>query len=813
MTFIALIVIGLILLGAIAFVRLPLIVWTVLFGGLIALTGWIPLLIFAVVMLPLNIPVIRQVLLTKPLFKWFKNNMPPMSQTEKEAIDAGNVGWEKYLFQGAPDWKHCMSLPKVTLRKEETDFLMNQVETICQMLNDWEIVHEQSNLPAHVWDYLKKEKFFGMIIPKRYGGLEFSVAGHSAVIVKLATRSITGAVTAMVPNSLGPAELLLHYGTNAQKEFYLPKLAVGEEIPCFALTGPEAGSDAGNIPDKGIICKDMFNGEEVIGIRLTFDKRYITLAPVATVLGVAFQLFDPDYLIGDQAEIGVTLCLIPMNHPGIEGGNRHYPLGLGLMNGPIRAKDIFIPMDWIIGGQHRAGQGWRMLMECLSAGRGISLPALSTGTSILTYKTTGAYSAIRRQFNMSLNQFEGVEESLAEIAGATYLLESTRLFTIASIEQYQRPAVTTAIAKYHMTEITRKTINHGMDVHAGRGIMMGPSNYIARWYQAVPMSITVEGANILTRCLMIYGQGIMRCHPFIKDEIGSLSIYDKDPIKAVSVFDDLFMKHGGYFISNLMRTIIYSLTRGNLSFTDKKIIAPAKHFVKKMNWLSAALAFTTDVSLMILGGSLKRKERLSGRLGDVLSQLYLASAVVKYHSDQNYPDTDNAVVKWVLQNRLYLAQEAFYEFFNNFPNVFVGTLLKWIIFPFGRAFTPPHDRLSHEITQSMVTSNPLRERLTELCFVGKEASDPTGNLENTFIMLPKIQIAMEKMSKALRKKEISKQLSFEEQIQEAVNKKIINVLEAELYQSYENLRKQVISVDEFTPSYALGTEHYVKTIQ
>lgn len=727
-----------------------------------------------------------------------------MSVTEKEAIEAGDVWWEKELFQGKPNWQHLMSMPKPTLQLQEQTFIDHQVEILCGMLNDWEIVQEKSDLPPLVWDYLKKEKFFGMIIPKVYGGLEFSPQAHSAVILKIATRCISAAVTTMVPNSLGPAELLLHYGTDQQKNYYLPRLADGREIPCFALTGPEAGSDAGAIPDKGIVCKSMYKGEEIIGIRLTFDKRYITLAPVATVLGVAFKLYDPDHLLGNEVDYGITLCLIPTNHPGIEIGNRHFPLNMAFMNGPVRAKNIFIPIEWIIGGQKNAGQGWRMLMECLSAGRGISLPALSTATGVLAYRMTGAYSAIRRQFNVSISDFEGVEEALARIAGYTFMLEATRLFTAGAVGMGIKPAVATAIAKYHMTEMSRKVVNDMMDIHGGRGIMLGPLNYIGRGYQSIPISITVEGANILTRSLIIFGQGAIRCHPWARKEMEAAALYSQDKALGLKLFDKSCLKHAGYFISNVVRCFTFSLTQGLLSATGSHDVT--KPYVKKLNWFSSALAVVSDVALFTLGGDLKRKEKLSARLGDVLSQLYLASSVLKYYHDQGCQNGDWPMVEWSLQTCLYQAQEAFYGLFQNFPYKMIRTGLKWLIFPYGKAFALPSDELGSKIIKPMLTLSEVRTRLTSLCYVGKEIDDPTGIVEFAFIKLVAAQPIISKIMHAIKTKQIQKNMAFEEQIQAALKKKIISESEVSILREFEVARKKVIAVDEFNPEYALGSQ-------
>ncbi len=805
------------LIWGIAFFRIPLLLWTVLVPvilyslyhyHLIGLSAWFILPIFLLIIIPLNLPPLRRHL-TAPIFDWFRGVLPPMSVTEKEAIEAGDVWWEKELFQGKPHWRRLYKMPKPTLSVVEQAFVDNQVETLCDMLDDWKIVHEDCDLSLKAWEYLKSEKFFGMIIPKEYGGLEFSPVAHSTVITKIATRSVSAAVTAMVPNSLGPAELLLHYGTKEQKKYYLPRLASGKEIPCFALTSPEAGSDAGAILDKGIVCKGLFEGKEVIGIRLTFDKRYITLAPVATVFGLAFKMFDPEHLLSDKSELGITLCLIPTSHPGVEVGDRHLPLNMAFMNGPIRGNDVFVPVDWIIGGPKMAGQGWRMLMECLSAGRGISLPALSTASGMLSVKMTGAYAAIRRQFNVPIGSFEGVEQALARIVGLTYIMQATRLLTAGGIGQGIKPAVATAIAKYHMTEMSRKVINDAMDIHGGRGIMLGHSNYLARAYQSIPVSITVEGANILTRSLMIFGQGAIRCHPFAKEEMMAAQLHTTDPEKALKLFDKKFIKHVGYFMSNIVRCFTLSLSRGHLSlvFGDHKI----RPYIKKINWLSSALSVSADIAMLTLGGELKRKEYLSARLGDVLSQLYLASAVLKYFADQGRPSTDWPLVEWSLQTCLFQAQEAFYGLFDNFTPSYVGSMLKWFIFPYGKAFSLPKDKLGHHCVKMMLTNSDARSRLTDLCYIGKTKEDPTGLMEITFAKLIEVQPAMSKIALAISSKQINKNLNFEQKLQAGLLKQIITHEELVLLQEFEILREKAIAVDEFPSDYPLGSQALCKT--
>lgn len=788
----------------VAYFRVPVIAWTILLGSILILItifgklNWLLLTIAWILFLAAasfaNLKNLRQKYFTDPLVKMMQKKMPPISDTERQAIEAGNVWWEKELFCGRPHWKKLLTIPKPTLSAEEKDFLDNQVETLCSMLNDWEIVNNHHNLPDNVWDYLKKEKFFGMVIPKEYGGRGFSALGHSTVVVKIATRSLSTAVNTMVPNSLGPGELLLHYGTTEQKNYYLPRLAKGEDIPCFALTGPEAGSDAGSITDFGIVCRGQFEGKEVLGIRLTWDKRYITLAPVSTVLGIAFRLFDPDEILGKGTDIGITLCLVPTSHPGVEIGNRHLPLQLAFMNGPTRGKDVFIPIDWIIGGVDKVGQGWKMLMECLSIGRSISLPALSTGCCNVAYRATGAYSRLRRQFNTSISNFEGVEEALGNIAGYTYINESCRIMTAGAVDQNIKPSTASAIAKYHITEMTRQAIKHAMDIHAGHAIQVGPRNMIANIHLAIPVSITVEGANILTRNLIIFGQGAIRCHPYILEEIELFS--SPDDKQKNKKLDKLLLSHTGYLISNTVRTFISGITGGRLMKSPKR--GPVAYYYQQLSRMSSALALLSDTCMMILGGSLKRKERISARLGDILSQLYLASTVLKYFNDQGQPESDLDYVKWSVQMCLYKIQVAFDELLTNFPIKWLGNIIYWLIFPFGASYRKPSDALYHNIVTSMLTPSELRNRLTQYCFISHETNDPMKRLEIALEQLIEIEPIWKKFQTAVRNGVVPRYSSMQEQLQAAVTTGSLSAEEVKTLHEFDELQKEVIKVNEFT---------------
>lgn len=764
-----------------------------LFGSL---SGWFLLPCWIVYLAAASLamlPDLRRHYFTQPVLVFFRKVLPSMSATEREALEAGDVWWDGDLFAGRPNWQKLLNMPKPVLTPEEQAFLDNQTETLCQMLDDWKIVQIDADLTQQTWEYLKKERFFSMNISKEYGGLGFSALAQSAVVVKIATRSVSAAVNSMVPNSLGPGELLQYYGTDEQKQYYLPRLASGEEVPCFALTGPEAGSDAGAMRDIGIICKAQYQGKEVLGIRLNWDKRYITLAPVATVLGLAFKLYDPDQLLGSQYELGITVCLIPTNHPGVEIGHRHLPLNMAFMNGPTRGKDVFIPIDWIIGGPAMAGHGWRMLMECLSIGRGISLPAISTAMGQLAYRTTGAYAYLRKQFKVSIGRFEGIEEAMARIAGNGYLLEATRVLTANAVSQHIRPAVVSGIAKYHMTELMRTICNDAMDIHAGRGIQLGPRNYLGHSYQAVPVGITVEGANILTRNLIIFGQGAIRCHPYIRQEMAAAA--DTDSKRGLAEFDRLLMSHVGYAIGNVFRSFAMGLTGGG--FIKVPASEPLAYYYRQLTRLSNNLALVADVAMLLLGGDLKRKERLSARLGDVLSYLYLGSAVLKYYHDQDQPASDWPFVQWTLQTLLVNTQTAFDEFFANFPQTIVGKLLRFVVFPLGLPYRKPADKLGQQLASAMMTPGMLRDRLSQLCYIAQDANDPIGRIEHAFELVLQAESVHKKLQTAIKAGVLLAVTDLDRQLAAAVKADVLTAAEAKLAHDSEVARRDAIQVDDF----------------
>jgi acyl-CoA dehydrogenase len=753
------------------------------------------IVVLALAVVVLGIPALRRLLVSSFILKIFRKILPQVSQTEQEALDAGTVWWDGELFSGNPDWHKLLAYPKPTLTPEEQSFLDNETETLCSMLDDWDITHVHQDISPQAWQYIKDKGFFGMIIPKAYGGLEFSAQMHSAVVTKVASRSATGAVTVMVPNSLGPAELLLHYGTAEQKEKYLRRLAQGKEVPCFALTGPFAGSDAGAIPDYGIVCRGEFGGQkDVLGLRVTWEKRYITLAPVATLLGLAFKLHDPDHLLGGETERGITLALIPTNTPGVNVGRRHFPLNSAFQNGPTSGKDVFIPMDYIIGGQERIGQGWRMLMECLAAGRSISLPASATGGTKLAARTSGAYGRVRKQFKMPIGKFEGVEEALARIGGNAYMMDAARKMTAQAVDMGEKPSVISAIVKYHCTERGRAVINDAMDVHGGKGICMGPSNYLARSYQQVPIGITVEGANILTRSMIIFGQGAIRAHPYVLKEIQAA--HDTDMERAVLNFDAALIGHITFSMSNAARALVFGLSGGHgIPVPD---VGPTQHYYQQLTRYSSAFALAADVSMFVLGGSLKRQEKISARLGDVLSQLYLCSATLKRFEDEGRQAEDLPLLHWSMQDALYKIQTALDGVLQNFPSRLAALLLRGLIFPLGKCLAPPSDKLGHQVSALLLQPGSARDRLTDGMYLPTDENDAVGALEaalDSTLKCEPLQAKIEAARKAGKVKSLEELL----RITEARDKGIITAEQGLQLERDYALRRKVIMVDDFAP--------------
>jgi len=750
-------------------------------------------LLFGLMVIP-NLIEVRREKITRPLLDIYRKMVPSMSDTEREALEAGNVWWDGELFSGMPEWDRLMSYPAPKLSDEEQAFLDGPCEELCRMIDDWAVCHEHADMPKEVWDYIIDKKFFAMIIPKQYGGLEFSAYANAAVISKLASRSATASSTVGVPNSLGPAELLLHYGTDEQKQRYLPGLAAGTEIPCFALTSPQAGSDAASLIDSGVVCEGKWNGKTITGIRLNWDKRYITLAPVATVLGLAFKLYDPDHLIGDKDEYGITAALIPTDTPGVEVGRRHYPLTVAFQNGPTSGKDVFVPLDYIIGGPDMAGKGWKMLVELLSVGRAITLPSTGSGGGQAGSYATGAYAKIRKQFNTSIANFEGVGEALTRIGGHTYIMNAAVAVTAGAIDQGEKPAVPSAILKYHCTELARKVANDAMDVHGGKGVMMGPNNYLGRSYMATPIAITVEGANILTRSLIIYGQGAIRCHPFVLRELHAAT--DEDEDRGLIEFDNALFGHIGYAISNMARSFFLALTHAK--FSRVPLNTPTRRYYQNINRYSAAFALASDFAMLTLGGALKKRELLSARLGDVLSSMYLASTVLKHFENQGRRATDLPLVEWSVRTLMYQAQESLHAFLRNFPNRWVAGLLRLFIFPRGRTYSAPADEIGAKIVELMTTSGEARERLSQFAYTTLEPGSPLGLLQEA-LELAEQNAPLERRLRQARKEGLIRSDDLGQQIEEAEKAQVISKAEARTLAAYHDKVLALLAVDDFAP--------------
>ncbi|MFS7383349.1 acyl-CoA dehydrogenase FadE [Rahnella inusitata] len=784
-----------VILGALFYhrVNLPissliLLAFTAVMGAINLWTLWL-LLPLAIILLPLNIPAVRRALFSGPALRTFRKVMPAMSRTEKEAIEAGTTWWEGDLFGGKPDWKKLQDYPEQRLTEEEQRFIDGPVEEACRMANDFEITHELADLPPELWAYLKEHRFFAMIIKKEYGGLEFSAYAQARVLQKLAGVSGILAITVGVPNSLGPGELLQHYGTEEQKDHYLPRLAEGLEIPCFALTSPEAGSDAGAIPDFGIVCKGQWQGKEVLGMRLTWNKRYITLAPIATVLGLAFKLKDPDHLLGNDTELGITCALIPTDTKGVEIGHRHFPLNVPFQNGPTRGNDIFVPIDFIIGGPKMAGQGWRMLVECLSVGRGITLPSNSTGSLKSLALATGAYAYIRRQFKLPIGKMEGIEEPLARIAGNAYVMDAAATLITNGIMLGEKPAVLSAIVKYHCTHRGQRAVMDAMDITGGKGIMLGKSNFVARTYQGAPIAITVEGANILTRSMIIFGQGAIRCHPYVLREMAAAEKND------LVDFDRALFGHLGHVGGNTMRSFWLGLTRGRTS--DTPVNDATARYYQHINRLSANLALLADVSMGVLGGSLKRRERISARLGDILSQMYLATATLKRFDEEGCHEADLPLVHWGVQDCLHQAEVAIDDLLRNFPNRFIAGLMRLVVFPLGGTYAAPSDRLDHELARILQVPSATRSRIGRGQYLTPSEHNPVGLLEQALEDILAAEPVHKRLCDAMGKKLPFTRLDI--LAQKGLDAGHLSADDARILSRAEESRLRSINVDEFEP--------------
>lgn len=784
--------------GIILYHRLSLKVWTIasvivllLFSFLGSVStglvvAWVVVLAIGIIF---GIPSLRQRVLLARIFAIYKKIMPKMSSTEKEALDAGTITWEAELFSGKPHWNNLLNLSPAQLTAEEQAFIDGPLAELCSKISDWDITHYRMDMAPEMWQFIKEKGFFGFIIPKTYGGLDFSPYAISRILVQLYTCSASVASTVGVPNSLGPGELLLKYGTDEQKNYYLPRLAKGLEVPCFALTGVEAGSDAASISDTGVVCKGVYEGKEVLGVRLNFNKRYITLAPVATLVGLAFKLYDPEHLIGQVDSYGITCALIPRNTAGMEIGRRHFPVNQAFMNGPIKGKDVFIPLDFLIGGPKMAGQGWRMLMECLAAGRAVTLPSSGVSGGVIGTHATGAYANIRRQFNLPIGRFEGVQEAMARIGGRTYLMDAGLRLTLHYLNLGEKSAVAAAICKYHVTEMSRLVMNDAMDVHGGKAIQMGPRNYLARAYESQPVAITVEGANILTRSLIIYGQGAIRCHPYVLKEMQAALAND------LAAFDDAFSKHIGHVLSNFVRAFWMGIT--NARFVKTPVQGPAKRYYQLYTRYSAGLAFVSDMSMFLLGASIKRKEKLSARLGDILSYLYLGSGVLKRFYDEGSQAEDAALMHWSSRELSYQTQESFHHLLRNFPGKFFPALMRWVVFPRGRGFSTPLDKFGEEIVEIMLTPSEARDRLTAGAYIPNDINHVSGLLKITLEKVIAAEDTMRKVQEGLKAGKMRGN-SLETRLADGVKNGIITEAEQNQLLELQTLTLEVINVDDFT---------------
>ncbi|MES0384584.1 MAG: acyl-CoA dehydrogenase [Hyphomicrobium sp.] len=767
--------------------------------GLIGYLFWLIAIVFGL----LAVPAIRRAVLIAPVFKFIKGMMPKISDTERQALEAGTVGFDAELFSGTPDWDKLRSVAPVVLTSEEQAFLSGPTEELCGMINDWQMRHTEAEVPEDIWDYVKKHGFLGMLISKEHGGLGFSAQAQSLIIGKIASRSPDVVTVVMVPNSLGPGELIEKYGTKEQMAHYLPRLAAGEEVPCFALTGPTSGSDAATMRDIGIVTRGQHDGKDVVGIRLTWDKRYITLGPNATLLGLAFRLFDPDKILGKGENIGITVAMIPTTHPGVNIGRRHLPSGNAFPNGPNWGKDVFIPIDWVIGGEKMVGQGWRMLMECLSAGRAISLPSSATGGAKALLRFTTAYGRIRKQFGLPVARMEGIEEPLARMIENAYACEAARGVTAAMVSRGERPSVLSALMKYQTTERMRQSVNDAFDVHGGRAICDGPSNYLQSAYQMVPVGITVEGANILTRTLITFAQGALRSHPYLFDEIHAAQ--DLDSERGQEKFEKAFGDHIAFSVSNACGAFFHNLTGGHFGAQPEHSAGQAQWY-RQLGRASRNFAFVADVTVVILGGGLKTKQKLTGRLADALSELFFVACVLKRFEDDGKLSSDKDIVDLAAANGLFRFQEAMCGVIDNFPVAPLRWLMRTVVFPLGRPYRPASDDLGHRVVRLVLNVPEVRDRLTCHIYVSQDVEDPTGLLEVTLKKVVAAEETEKKLERAIRAGTVRRYHGMD-WIGDAVAKGVLTESEGQLLREVEALTARVIAVDDFDPTEV--KPHYV----
>lgn len=757
------------------------------FGSAGQIAGWIP----AAILFLLAIPPVRRAIFTAPVFAVIKSILPGISQTEQEALDAGSVGWDAELFAGKPDWKRLREIPPVQLTEEEQAFIDGPTEELCSMIRDYDIRAGLNDIPDHLWNYIREKGFFGMLISKEHGGLGFSGQAQSIIVGKISACSMDIGTAVMVPNSLGPGELIEKFGTDAQKEQYLERLAKGQEVPCFALTGPTSGSDATTMRDIGVVCKGMHNGEEVIGFRLTWEKRYITLGPKSTLLGMAFEAFDPDGLLGGEEKLGITCALIPTDHPGVQIGRRHQPVGNAFPNGPNWGKDVFIPIDWVIGGRERVGHGWRMLMSCLAVGRAISLPASGTAGSKKSLLVTTAYARVRRQFGMPIGYMEGIQEPLARMAETAYVLEAARAATAEMVGIGEKPVVLSALLKYQATERARQVINDAMDIHAGRGVCDGPKNYLLGGYNAIPVGITVEGANILTRTLMVFAQGALRSHPYLYDEVQAAQSND------LKKFDKAFISHLGFLFSNVTGALFHNVTGGIFASKPSDIGGTGKWY-KTLARGVQNFSFVADMTIGLLGGGLKIRQQITGRLADALSELYMMSCILRRFENDGTPEADRIILNYAMQNSNYRLQEALKGVIQNFPVAIARPFLRLIVFPFGARAVPAQDTHGQKIVRKILEPGQLRDNLTRYIYKTDDVNNASGLIEAAFKKVIEAAPAEKKLERAIRKGLVSRYHGLD-WLKEAVEKQIITEHEAKLLQEMNDLVDEAIGVDHFDP--------------
>ena len=753
--------------------------------------SWV-LLVLGAVMLVLSVKAVRKPLLMTPIYGAVKAILPKVSRTEQEALDAGTVGWDAELFSGRPDWSKLTDIRPLTLTADEQAFLDNQTETACSMIDDWDIRNNRADLSPELWQYFRDEGFLGMLIAKEHGGLGFSAQAQSMIVSKIASRSVAAGITVMVPNSLGPGELLEKYGTPEQKEKYLGRLARGLDVPCFALTGVHSGSDAGAMRDIGVVTKGTYQGKEVLGVRLSFDKRYITLAPIATLVGLAFILKDPDNLLGRGNDIGITLALVPHDHPGMDIGRRHFPARQAFMNGPVRGKDVFVPMDFLIGGTDYAGQGWRMLMECLSTGRAISLPAIGSTSIKQTLRATSAYARVRRQFGIPVGIMEGVAEPLGEMVKRAYTFEAARRLTASMVDEGQRPAVIAGLLKYTATEAMRDSMDDAFDIHGGRAIQDGPGNYLFGAYQSMPVAITVEGANILTRTLMTFAQGVLRAHPFLLKEVQAAQ--NKDRSRGLDDFDLAFGGHTKFMLRNMVASLLHGVTNGAFASTPNQ--GPMAHWYRKLHRYSQAFALTADWTTVVLGGSLKAKQKISGRMADILGDLYMMSATLRRFEDEGQIAEDRALVDAIMADRIAAMEKTFGEVFDNFPNPVFAWAMRFLCFPLGRHARPAKDDVNYRFVRSVLRPGAFRDRLTTGVYVSMDPEDVTGVLEDAFIKVTEAEEIEARFAKASRRGVIERRLD-RDPFADAVAAGVLNDNEAGIMRAADEATERVVKVDDF----------------